>query len=392
VTRLAVTYRMSEQELLRHNLGARFEISPRSLDDALDLDPPGWVLAALSQRTGNAVADLRRMTIAGWVPWLLDDLRPDPDATAFTTYVRQHSVLLPHGRSPVRQILGWRAWLPSARPERQASGNGVSLMFRACPRCLPGSGAGQDVDHCPGLTLMARIPLMLSCPRHRCLLDPVLGHPVEHLFWPGAGPTPRAADPDVVVMDGYTQEALSTGVVRLPHRPVHAGVWFRLLRTLLDEVSSTTTKLSGPVLADLRLIWQEAGHPFRGGASPWKPYEILDWPRQQVMLHAAAVALRLVLDGRIHARGTLGHLLAVPSHQPVPVGDLPRVDPWVQVMADVRAAIEAAQRTPAIAGGLFAYFTMSSDSRGTYDRARRIMIDIGIPAAFIPPFRELQRT
>jgi hypothetical protein len=41
------------------------------------VDPPGWLLSALHERTGIDQQDLRRTTIAGWAPWLLDDIHPD---------------------------------------------------------------------------------------------------------------------------------------------------------------------------------------------------------------------------------------------------------------------------------------------------------------------------
>jgi len=43
-------------------------------------------------------------------------------------------------------------------------------------------------------------------------------------------PEPLAA------LDRCTYRALAAGRVTLPGREVHAGVWFRLLRSLLDEV------------------------------------------------------------------------------------------------------------------------------------------------------------
>jgi hypothetical protein len=185
---MAVVYGISAEQLLRHGLGATVEITPRSLI-SLDMDPPKGVLTALSKRTGVGLADLRLMTIAGWVPWLLDELQPGEDSSAFATYVRQDSVLLPFGRVPFRTVPRWRAWLPS------------QLMARACPRCLS--------DHRQGLRLMARIPLLLSCPGHGCLLEPVLGHPAQYLFWADPVAEPRPAGDDIVAMDRYTQEGLS---------------------------------------------------------------------------------------------------------------------------------------------------------------------------------------
>jgi hypothetical protein len=50
---------------------------------------------------------LQRMTIAGWVPWLLDDLEPGGQV-AFDTYVRQQSVLLAPGEAGRNDVLRWR--------------------------------------------------------------------------------------------------------------------------------------------------------------------------------------------------------------------------------------------------------------------------------------------
>ena len=78
-------YGLSLAELLCHNLGAiSYELGDRSAG-LLDLDPAGGILTALSERTGMPLADLRLMTIAGWVPWLLDILETGEDSSAFET-------------------------------------------------------------------------------------------------------------------------------------------------------------------------------------------------------------------------------------------------------------------------------------------------------------------
>lgn len=227
--RLARLYDLSVLELLGHNLGAPIDIrTPRDLARLnLDLDPPGWVLAALHERTGVDEQDLRRMTIAGWVPWLLDDITPDESTEAFTTYVRQTSVLLRPRRSPTGQATNWRPWLPAP---------GSELLNRACRRCI--------ADPNRGLTLMAKIPLMLSCPEHGCRLEEVLGHPLDYLIWVDAPEPARPVTADVLTMDRLTHEGLSTGMVYLPRRPVHVGVWLRLLRTILDEVATGPTQMA----------------------------------------------------------------------------------------------------------------------------------------------------
>ncbi|WNF25328.1 hypothetical protein RI138_00110 [Streptomyces sp. C11-1] len=60
--------------------------------------------------------------------------------------------------------------------------------------------------------------------------------------------------------DRYTHQALTTGRVDLPGRAVHAGVWFRLLRSLLNEVSPATSSQGAHGKGTLQLIWQDTGH------------------------------------------------------------------------------------------------------------------------------------
>lgn len=57
-------------------------------------------------------------------------------------------------------------------------------------------------------------------------------------------PSPPVPAP-VAAMDRLTHEGLTTGAVTLPRRAVHFGVWLRLLRTLPDEASMTTSRV-GP--------------------------------------------------------------------------------------------------------------------------------------------------
>lgn len=76
LNRLAEVYGMSVEDLLRHNLAAPGANLPDQ--QTLDLDPPPWLLPALAERTGISLDRLRQLTIAGWVPWLLDSLDPEP--------------------------------------------------------------------------------------------------------------------------------------------------------------------------------------------------------------------------------------------------------------------------------------------------------------------------
>jgi hypothetical protein len=134
--RIADLYGLSLEALLRHNLGAiSYELDQGSAE-LLDLDPGESVLLAISERTGVAPVELRLMTIAGWVPWLLDTLETS-DSTAFETYVRQDSVLLAPTNAPRRQVVSrWRPWLPA------------EAMTRDCPACRSDPAGGpRSVSH-----------------------------------------------------------------------------------------------------------------------------------------------------------------------------------------------------------------------------------------------------
>ena len=87
LARVAGVYGLPVRDLLRHDLGQASVLADDPAAADLDWDPPAAVLAALDERTGAGLGELRRMTIAGWVPWLLDTLE-DGGQEAFDTYVR----------------------------------------------------------------------------------------------------------------------------------------------------------------------------------------------------------------------------------------------------------------------------------------------------------------
>lgn len=117
------------------------------------------------------------------MPWLFDtlSLRQGDAQTTFDTYVRANSVLLAPGEAGTNQVSRWKRWGGPWFPEH--------WLHRVCPVCAT------DPDR--GKALVWRLPTTLT-----------------------------------------------TGEVSLPDRTVHAGVWFRLLRSLLDEVSLALTTRS----------------------------------------------------------------------------------------------------------------------------------------------------
>jgi hypothetical protein len=118
-------------DLLTHNLGAR-SLPHKLTEQDLDWNPPPAILAALADRTGVETSHLRSMTIAGWVPWLLDTLH-DVGQEGFDTYVCQDSVLFSSRLIGAYRVLAWRPWMPS-RPSAR----------RMCP-CAPAGQSGSSL-------------------------------------------------------------------------------------------------------------------------------------------------------------------------------------------------------------------------------------------------------
>jgi hypothetical protein len=367
--RIAAAHGMTLEALGRLNLGMSGLGAGGIHDniglDLLDVDPPAEVLATVHERSGLPLAHVRSMTAAGLTPWLMDSLDPDlPDA--FTTYVRQDSVIFGPGEVTEQQTGPWRPWISVVQRPR---------LRRACLQCqrLPDAGT----------LLMANLPVMLSCPAHGARLMPVGQVMISVILGEGDEEVTEASGP-VAIMDRRTHEGVTTGVVSLPRRTVHVGVWFRLLRTVLDEVNAPISRLRREVAKRaLILIWKTADRPQRAGQSRWRPYEELDWKWQSAMLEAAAVAMHLAETGAITARGTLGELLHPEPDVPV-LSRAPQRDPWEAFLRDAHAVIEAARSDPVAALQLLRLFTNRCHSPASYERSRRDLINFGLREDFLP--------
>ena len=361
LNRVALCYHMEVSDLLEHDLG-------HGQVDDLDTAPPLSLLMMLFQRSGIELDRLRCMSFAGWVPWLLDSL-DDQIPDALETYTFQLSVLLPKLRRRTRSITNWRAWLPS------------QPIHRACPLCL-NDPANQAV------LLAWKLPLMLSCPLHGCWLESYWGVPGRFLGWENADTAPRTASDAIAVMDRRTWQALTTGHVELPRRRIHAGLWFRLLRTLLDELN-TPLSTCGTCAGYLRQVWEGCGHPLRAGQSLWRPYETLNPAVRLQMLEAAATAISLIEMRDISPPGEHAKLfwsepqtgftsgLSAKTPKPEPV------DHWQRAVQAIDEAIIEARHDPETARSLFALASYGRRDPASLEQLRATFAKEGIPPEFL---------
>lgn len=289
---------METFELLTHGLGYG-----NLQDQELDHDPPAPLLRELSRRSGVGRDRRAAMSMTGWTPWLFDSLHPDQET--YRTYVHQFSVLLPYRRSKLHDPAQWLPWLLKHR------------LRKACRECLKFSEPA-------ALLLFWQLPLMLSCPRHGYRIETYEGWAQEYRFLTFVTADPSRVRDAVTLMDRRTWQAITTGSVDLPQRRVHAGIWFRLLRTLLDELSAVEAQCGRRQLADIRLLWEYCGYPFRAGLLLWRPFETLPWPTQQRLLEAAALAMERIEAGTLTALGTSAHLLLPEPDREISDGTQPQ--------------------------------------------------------------------
>lgn len=269
--------------------------------EELDTFPPAGFARELARRTGVDLYRIQRMSLSGWTPWLIDQMEPGPEA--FTSYTRKFSVLLPAGRLRPREIPAWRAWLPS-RP-----------ALRACPQCIATSKPPYPYQ------LLWFLSLTLSCPFHGCLLEPRQKAATYFSDWERKPPTPRRAEDTVLAMDSRTWHAMTTGSVDLPRRQVHAGTWFRLIRTIIDELGATLTECRTARPMIMR-IWKEAGYPFRAGPLSWRPHEDYPLGVQLHTLEATATTIYLLESKMLTGHGLDAALfLPAPPDRNTPNGN-----------------------------------------------------------------------
>ncbi|HPE81906.1 MAG TPA: TniQ family protein [Gammaproteobacteria bacterium] len=362
--RIAACYRMNVRELLEHDLGHG------QIDD-LDTAPPMPLLTGLTQRSGIGLDRLRCMSFAGWVPWLLDSL-DDRIPAALETYAFQFSVLLPKRSRKTRSITSWRAWLPT------------QPIHRACPLCL-NDPANQAV------LLAWKLPLMLSCPLHGCWLEAYWGAPGRFLGWENAGAAPRAASDAMAAMDRRTWQALTTGYVSLPRHRIHAGFWFRLLRTLLDELNTPLSDCGSHsrVVSD---AWELSGHALRAGQNRWRPYETLSSTVQLRMLEAAATSLHLIEERVLRPAGEQADLFL-----PEPIGEFTNglepapqpnkpVNYWQESIKAIHDVIIEARHDPETARALFQLASYGRNDAASLEELREIFVKVEIPREYFSHF------
>jgi len=203
--RLAMVYGLSLKDLIEHDLGFCRRQQQRHW---LDMAPPTKLLTAVAARTGIPLERIQQSTMAA--------LRPVLYAYFDRKFSACSTVLMAQPKPPLH--LNLQKWI--LRHE-------LVNEFTACRRCL---------DNYPNAAVLLpwRLRIITSCPEHGVMLEAVriTGDTVE---W--RKDVEELAPALVSRLDLRTWQALTTGSVNLTGGSVPAGLWFRLLRTIWDELN-----------------------------------------------------------------------------------------------------------------------------------------------------------
>lgn len=352
LNRVARSYRLSRHELLLHCAG-------HDPMDALDASPGGPLLDALSEKSGLTLSQLREMHLSGWVPWLLDSMDDNVHA-AQKTYVSQLSVLMSALYRKVKPDTRWQAWIPSER------------IYRACPRCL-----GDNPSEGP-LLLVWKLPMMISCPKHGCWLESYREKFGLFHRWVKTPGNLHQASPAVSAMDRLTWQAFTSGYVDLPRRRVHAGLWFRLLRTLIDELTMRIPRVRS-YSKNLISIWEKSHYPLRTAT----PFEMLSLPEQLVMLEAAANAIMLLGKGGLQPEGQFAALFLAE-----PQGDFTNgLSTYENLRRELdmclRQSITRAREESEVARSLFHVLMYGKTTTADQEESYAVLVKEGVPLEFL---------
>ena len=262
--RLADAYDMGIGEFAEAALGMK-----RQDIELVDYWPSAALIKTLAERTGVAVGRIRAMTMAAYVPYLVDSLAPRGDI--FPAYCCQFGAF-ENPALRVRPVRGawWLPWI---------SGDLADGKMIGCIDCLRS-------DRQRFGRLCWRASWMASCPKHDVLLQ--AASPSEQSEYPA----PKEADGVLAALDGLTLQAVTKGRVRLPgDRIVHGGLWLRVLRGVIDEICRPRLMkdVSRPII---EAAWAAAGLPYRHGLGRWGIYEKLGRLERSNVLKVAALAMR----------------------------------------------------------------------------------------------------
>ena len=227
---------------------------------------------------------------------------------------------------------------------------------------------------------------MITCPLHGCRLQTCMSYSSEYVCWKEEETVDLPVTNAILNMDNRTWQALVKGKVDLPRRSIHAGIWFRLLRSLLNELSLPLSRY--PAHAhNIKEVWNTCGHPVRASLNIWKSYEYLPLRIQVKLLEAAATAISMIEEKSLNISGEYSKLFQA---ELIDEDDLPSgleahtyKSPGLSLNELFDQAVAEAKVNRESAQGLRALYLFGRNDPELIKEIDNILLDLGIPFEFL---------
>jgi hypothetical protein len=293
IMRIASLYVMQPEEFLLHEFGINLEWHDLY---SIDLNPSPHLLNQLSERTGIEFDAIRALTAQSYVPLLIDNLEGN-ETNAYSDYMSQFPVFFYKKQSMDKHNNSWIPWFNINR----------FTTIHGCEACL-----SQDPE--PYLRLYWRFPWMISCPIHKLLLKQVrfyvyLNQQAVFFFNNDNNQNIEHNLNNLYAMDNITLQAVTNGFIELPSGKLHGGVWLRILRTLIEELTFPLRMFSSQTRKLIELCWQDLNFSIRRGFGAYNLFERLDYRKQLTLMLVAASVFKSILSKEGKLTGTVANML-----------------------------------------------------------------------------------
>lgn len=295
ITRIANVYDMYLEEFLKNEFDISYE-SYSSYD--LNFDPPLSLLTNLSERTGVTFDDVRALTAQAYTPLLIDALKIE-ETSSSNDYVNQFCIFPGKRKKFIMANKNWVPWLSIKR----------SATVQCCRLCI-------SEDSEPYLRLHWSFSWMITCPKHKILLEQALFHGITSknrgfYFVTKDTTTPYPLD-DLYAMDNITLQAVTTGLVEVPSGILHGGVWIRILRSLIEELNSSVNIVGQKNRRLMILFWQKLNLSVRQDFGRYVLFEKCDHNIKLILMLVASLVIKAIFSKQIKFSSSVVNLLTSP--------------------------------------------------------------------------------
>jgi hypothetical protein len=306
----------------------------------------------ISTKTGQDISAIRNMTHLALAPWVIDDF----ERNDFVTYVNQFSVLVKKGVDGYLASENWFPW-------------GLNKpLARACLKC---------VEENDGMIKLSwSYPFILTCGKHPIMLRTAKVY--NGKFGSFCDNDEYSAPDSVIAMDRKSYQALNTGEVSLFTRKINCGLWFRMLRRIIHEISIPPHRCGQKQGKVLKEVWRYSGYRKEHILSKWKAFEDLSCSKQQILLTTASHAIALLEKELIVPYGKWGYLFSPQEFDPAHSGKK-EYNPLRDAVIEMKRLLELAKEDRQIAIDLFLLVLLGRRDTKSISTIKEIFYKSDIP-------------